>query len=435
MDIYILREGKEIGPFSNGTTQTLLSQGSVFLTDLAWRPGMPEWIPLEALLSAEVSEDETAEPKPLPPAAAPAIPPPLTPATAKQVAFLRFMEIPFTEELSKEQAAVMINDVMENPKDAARVARWNEERLSLHADLFAAEIEAKKENRPAEFLQIVQTEGASFFTKVTKAHCMVVVGHLDLRFPQWDAKPKEAVWNYFFPGIAEKFPQLVNKSAVGRFKYPDQGDARKPSSKPLAKRSAPASKPPVAPMAAAMRGLMIGALILGILFAGNEYRKRQAAAALQNSQQPVAAGDIPEPPPELPKPIAKKTAPAVQPVPAVAASEPTMAEDPAMPETPELPPAPVEPLPVQPKTIVTITQPVTVKTPFGSVVIRPGTQARIVSRDDATVSVRYFNDTVSVPVASTDLGASAVAPSVPALPPATAPATPAPAKPPATSLF
>ena len=50
MDIYILRDGKEIGPFSEETTQTLLKQGSVVIGDLAWRPGMEKWVPLHDVL-------------------------------------------------------------------------------------------------------------------------------------------------------------------------------------------------------------------------------------------------------------------------------------------------------------------------------------------------------------------------------------------------
>ena len=49
MDIYILRDGEEIGPFGKETTQTLLTQGSVAENDLAWRPGMPDWVPLNEI--------------------------------------------------------------------------------------------------------------------------------------------------------------------------------------------------------------------------------------------------------------------------------------------------------------------------------------------------------------------------------------------------
>ncbi|MDB6174695.1 MAG: hypothetical protein JWL59_4006 [Chthoniobacteraceae bacterium] len=444
MDIYILRDGKEIGPFSQVTTQTLLDQGTVFSTDLAWRPGMPNWIPLDNVLDLPAAEEI--------PQIAPRVEAPATVlATERQKAFLRFMEIPFTEELTKERAAVMMNDVMEDPKDAARVAQWNKERLILHPELFDAEIQAQKENRPNHFLQIAQNEGAEFFTKITKAHCMVVVGHLDLRFPDWDAKPKEATWNYFFPAIAEKFPQLVNKSAAGRFKYPEQ---EKTVAKPAVKtsvqvprRPAPVAARPANPMAAALRGIFIGALILGALFGVNEYRKRQAASHHDaTAKEPVG---IPEPPPNLsaepaPKPRAPKpvSAPPVANVPAPAPSETdAMAAqtDPAMaaPAPVELAPAPAEPLPVAPKTIVTITQPVKVTTPFGVVVIRPGTQAKIISREGGNVSVRYLNNTVSVPVTSTDLGDAAVAAPAEAVPPAAVPAPAAPVAPvkPPTSLF
>ena len=53
MDIHILHGGIEIGPFSEVTAQTLLKQGSVLVTDLAWSPGMPDWVPLVNLLYSQ----------------------------------------------------------------------------------------------------------------------------------------------------------------------------------------------------------------------------------------------------------------------------------------------------------------------------------------------------------------------------------------------
>ena len=43
MDIYILRDGKEIGPLSEETTQTMLKDGSIVMGDFAWCPGMSDW--------------------------------------------------------------------------------------------------------------------------------------------------------------------------------------------------------------------------------------------------------------------------------------------------------------------------------------------------------------------------------------------------------
>src|SRR4029434_9207989 len=64
MDIHILRDGKQTGPFSEETVQVLLKQGSILINDLAWQPGMPEWLPLHAVLYP-ASRQQTGEPQPV----------------------------------------------------------------------------------------------------------------------------------------------------------------------------------------------------------------------------------------------------------------------------------------------------------------------------------------------------------------------------------
>ena len=60
MDIYILREGKEIGPFNETKTHALLNQGSIGMSDLSWCPGMSKWLPLADVMSSLPTEE--AEP-------------------------------------------------------------------------------------------------------------------------------------------------------------------------------------------------------------------------------------------------------------------------------------------------------------------------------------------------------------------------------------
>ena len=114
---------------------------------------------------------------------------------------------------------------MEDPALAARVGKWNEERLRLHPELFAAEISARRENRANHFFDICQTEGAEYFPKITKAHCQVLVGFLDVKFPAWDARMDTAAKDYFFPAIAEKFPQVIDRQWRDRFHYAEASNA------------------------------------------------------------------------------------------------------------------------------------------------------------------------------------------------------------------
>jgi hypothetical protein len=50
MEIYILRHGKETGPFNEETTQSLLKSGSLMINDLAWTTGLSNWTPLVQVL-------------------------------------------------------------------------------------------------------------------------------------------------------------------------------------------------------------------------------------------------------------------------------------------------------------------------------------------------------------------------------------------------
>ena len=108
MNIYILREGNQEGPFSEEATQNMLKQGSVLIGDLAWRAGMPGWLPLHAVLypGPQISNDQ----RPPPPvtesvgdgmsASPPPAPGSAEPATAKQKALLTYVGIKFGSDLT-----------------------------------------------------------------------------------------------------------------------------------------------------------------------------------------------------------------------------------------------------------------------------------------------------------------------------------------------
>jgi hypothetical protein len=453
MDIYILRDGKEIGPFSEETTQSLLKQGSVALADLGWRPGMPEWIPLHRVLYPAQAQVPSLPASPSPgdtelpsPASAPA-PVALSgePATARQKAFLSYLGIPFEPELTKEQASLLISEAMETPKDPARIARWNEDRLRLHPDLFAAEIQARRENRAAEFLERTLNEGEECFTKVTKAHCQVLVGYLDVRFPGWDTRGEEATWSYFFPAIAEKFPQLVTREWKGKLNYASGGKV----APELAQRTGPlqAKRSGGFPLLAMFRGLFLGLLILGVLYGALEAYRRgylsrftagASAPAIETTapkaepppaiapaglergpgngsstpgdpsfDQPLTAASAP--PSEAPPPDGM-TAPAP---PAPPADSPPAGTAPVLdlsmpPETsPSSAPPATEPSAAVQPTNVVLTKPTEVQLQFGRIKLPIGTQLRLVSREGANLRVRYGNDILTIPASSTDLEAPA----------------------------
>jgi hypothetical protein len=376
------------------------------------------------------------------------------------------MHISFPADIGREQAAMLVNDAMEDPKNATRLKRWEEEKLRLHPDLFADEIKARKENRSQRFLEICQTEGSEFFSGVTKAHTQVLVGYLDVTFPNWDQNDQTAKFDYFFPAISEKFPQLVTKAGKGRFSYPDG-----PKVAPELARGAVVrrSKPKASPVAAIARGVFLGVVLLAAIYGGKTFYERFARKA------PQAAAEIPPPPPEIdgstyaslpgipeePPAATETTKVAVSPTQAIAATtanpapaptepaattpaepattnpRPLTASDPTMAKTAgnsplppgtslfdsgppaAIPPPPPDPNELAPgsapapiaavtpqKAVVRITKATTVSLKFGTSTLNAGIVVPFVSADATTVRVRFGPDIIAIPLGNTDYKSS-----------------------------
>jgi hypothetical protein len=50
VNIYILQDGQQAGPYTRGELQQFLAAGQVQGTDLAWREGLGEWVPLASIV-------------------------------------------------------------------------------------------------------------------------------------------------------------------------------------------------------------------------------------------------------------------------------------------------------------------------------------------------------------------------------------------------
>jgi hypothetical protein len=365
-------------------------------------------------------------------------------ATTKQKAFLSYMGTTFPPGLSHEEAARITNELIKNPPDQARLARWDDEKLRLYPDLFAADLQAKRENRVNELYALVTTEGAECFQNVSKAHCQVLVSYLDVKFPNWDASGRIASRNYFFPAIAEQFPQLVTREWRNKLKYPQAPKV----SPELTQLGAP--PPARTRRPAASIGIAV-ALALSVIGGGywlwrhpqqiSVWRQRLPhlwPSAVQPAS-PAESPTVPEPAPpgptslqtptklvaELPATTdsdavkasaeslasAKETSP---PSPAGAA-KPPVASPMAPPDPADLKALAAAPPPVtgaqaapKPGTVaskkeVVLTKPVEIRMAYGKVTLRPGAILKIVSREGPFVKVSYLNSVISVPTTSTDL--------------------------------
>ena len=357
---------------------------------------------------------------------------------------------------------MLVNEAMENPKLSGRLKRWEDERLRLYPDLFAEEIKTRRENRSVQYFEICQAEGAEFFEGVTKAHTQVLVGFLDVTYPTWGENEQSAKYDYFFPAIAEKFPQLVKRSAKGRFKYPD---GPKVAAELTGGRSSHAkSLPKKSPAGAMFRGLFFGLFVLGLLIgyreleqrggiekikamvnpptprpklkldpepiASNSTRSDKFAASTKPPTPDTSAAPVVTPPasttPSATSPIAPPKDPgtmaATTTTPAPAESDATMAPPSSTPlptsvslfdttPPPAVPPpadgatskATPTPSVASPKaTMAKITKATVINLRFGSSTLRLGTPVQVVAVNGASLTIKFGPETVNIPAANTD---------------------------------
>jgi heat shock protein HtpX len=76
MKIYVAKNGKRIGPFSQEEARQMTASGELAPTDLAWHQGVPDWVALSTLIRDQ-----------------PSIPPPAPPVTASRSQSIRRAEL------------------------------------------------------------------------------------------------------------------------------------------------------------------------------------------------------------------------------------------------------------------------------------------------------------------------------------------------------
>ena len=481
MDIFIIREGRQAGPYSEDAVKAFLSEGTVRPSDMGWRKGLADWRALGEVLKAQAEQPgESATPPPAAAHGANGTSDKPIAATAKQKAFLKYLGAEFGENLTKERAALAVSDALETPKLQTRIRKWQDEKLRQHPEVFQDEIEFRKVNRSNRYLERIQTEGSEVLKDVTKAHVQVLVESLDKRHPGWEADRESALWDYLLPSVGEHFPQLVLPAHKDRLKA---SGARTPGAATRG-MSAAGLMPPPAPtgtLGAMMRGVALGVVALGAIVFGRQYWQQsheKGASPIATSPAPSAPGksETPPPPnePAPKKPVAplpekllaeakapdaapgNPPAPAVpEPVPApapapVAPGEPAApappamkAEKPATPATPEEKPAAPAPatapaVPAEPaamntppaaapgqRTALKLIQGITVMLSNGQVTLPAATQLRYLGTEGTNVRVSWNNNIFFVPALATDVNEPVPAPAEPATMPPVIGAEPA----------
>jgi hypothetical protein len=272
---------------------------------MGWHKGLSAWLPL-----AEVFEPATQgraqQPPPLNGSNSGIRP---RVATARQKAFLEYLGQPAGEKVTREEAAVAISDALENPKLTNRIAKWGDEKLRLHPDLFQEEIDYRRANRISRYLELCQTEGAEVVKDVTKAHVQVLIESLDKRQVGWDHEPRSALWDYLLPSVSEHFPQLVQDEWKGKLRYGGTSKvAAAYAGVPATGMLVPGPSSPGA-IQAALRGIVFGLIALGAVISGiylfrdngkadvarNEGKAAKAPAVAETKPAEGDAAKTPEP--------------------------------------------------------------------------------------------------------------------------------------------
>ena len=348
MEIFIIREGRQAGPYSTEAVKAFFAEGSARVTDMGWRKGMAEWRPLDEVMKTQEQAGQSATPPPADARGSNGSADAHIAATAKQKALLKFLGAEFGENLEKGRAALAISDALETPKLQPRIRKWHDEKLRQHPDVFQDEIDFRKANRANRYLERIQTEGSEVLKDVTKAHVQVLVESLDKRHPGWESERESALWEYLLPAVGEHFPQLVLPEYKGRLKPGGTAKIGSPATRGM---SAHAMMPPPATtgtLGAMMRGVALGVIALGAIVFGRQFwqESRNKAAT------PVAAAPTPsapaknEAPAGATDPISKPpAAPDPEKLPAESKTPDALPENPPKPAPPE--PAPV-PAPVAP---------------------------------------------------------------------------------------
>lgn len=476
MEIFIIREGQQTGPFNEGTVQSLLRDGGLRSKDLAWRKGLPGWVPVGEILNPIAEQPSSPPPR----TQSGIAPQPQKPASAKQKALLRYLGTTLENGITREDAALAISDAMENPKQQARFAKWQEEKFRLNPEVFQDEMDFRRANRIAQYIERCQTEGAEVVKDLTKAHVQVLIESLDKGHANWESDSRAALWNFLLPSVTEHFPQLVSEEWKGKLKF----GAPSKIAESITKTSDLLPEPPHAPgtIHAAFRGILYGVGVLVIALGGHYLFKGspqpeppKPAPAAANTPTPappipVPAGEVlpvqpldapliaaanpggvavEAPPVAAPKPVAPEApnppvgapppppgpiptftpAPAPGGPPIVPPAIPPVGVPPVANQPPATPPAvnppvgnpaspatpPANPVP---KTIATLKQPLGVALPNGHVTLPAGTKMRILGIEGKTIRVAWNNNVFNVPALSTDIAETA------------APATPPPVVPP-----
>ena len=114
MEIHITRDGEALGPYTIEAANQYLISGALNAFDLAWYPGISEWVPLSAVPGITTTK---APSPPLPPAFPPVPPMPPAPPPTRSVpqtsmtgqTYTDYSQVPWYRRSSINSLFILIN--------------------------------------------------------------------------------------------------------------------------------------------------------------------------------------------------------------------------------------------------------------------------------------------------------------------------------------
>jgi GYF domain 2 len=181
-------------------------------------------------------------------------------ATERQQALMSYLGHPSPHALSSYEASEWLDQEREQERNQERLDKWRKDRLRLHPELFAAELQQQKiahderqSNRSSLIRSFCNSEKELYeesypLKRLTHEHANRAVAWLDGNRPGWDAElwngphddiNEDVVSTHFFQALVKAVPEAVkdkdwalgwNESASGP--SAGSGSSRKSQSKP-----------------------------------------------------------------------------------------------------------------------------------------------------------------------------------------------------------
>lgn len=135
----LARNGSSLGQIEESFVLQLLRGGGLLPTDQYWKEGMETWEPLSSLAASPTlgTPQPALSPRHIPNLSSEStMVQPFEPPTAKEQAFLDYLKISYSPNITSLEAVKLISESIEAPAQAERLDKWFIEKFDLYPELY-----------------------------------------------------------------------------------------------------------------------------------------------------------------------------------------------------------------------------------------------------------------------------------------------------------